>query len=159
MPFLILSLDLYTANKVVKIKRKSVADDMEQSNSQKVLKVVKGTVKQAVSNQVPVLKAKNRKMGSAKSWPKSDGCARCSVSGWDWRNWSLKASPTHRASVRGSSSIGSQTINIDGIIPQLSNCKGLSARTNRVKLRNLLAAAEGADLLKASQLKVANKVF
>lgn len=36
----------------------------------------------------------------------------------------------------------------------LSNSKGLSARTNRVKLRNLLAAVEGADLLKATQLKV-----
>lgn len=35
-----------------------------------------------------------------------------------------------------------------------SNSKGLSARTNRVKMRNLLAAAEGADLLKATQLKV-----
>lgn len=145
------------SSRVVKIKRKRVADDMEQSNSQKVLKVAKGTVKQAVSNQVPVQHVKIRKMGSAKSWPQSDGCARCSISGWDWRNWSLKASPTHRACARGSSSVSSKIINIDGNIPQLSNSKGLSARTNRAKLRNLLAAAEGADLLKASQLKARKK--
>ncbi|KAF8396290.1 hypothetical protein HHK36_017906 [Tetracentron sinense] len=40
---------------------------------------------------------------------------------------------------------------------QLSNEKGLSARTNRVKLRNLLVAAEGADLLQATQLKARKK--
>ena len=36
----------------------------------------------------------------------------------------------------------------------LSNVKGITARTNRVKMRNLLAAADGAELLKTSQLKV-----
>lgn len=35
-----------------------------------------------------------------------------------------------------------------------SQVKGSSARTNRVKLRNLLAAAEGTDLLKIMQSKV-----
>ncbi|KAK9002651.1 hypothetical protein V6N11_060236 [Hibiscus sabdariffa] len=42
-------------------------------------------------------------------------------------------------------------------IAHLSNSKVLSARTNRVKMRNLLAAAEGADLLKATQLKARKK--
>lgn len=143
-------LNLYAASRVVKLKRKHLVDDMEKSNSHKVLKVAKGAVKQASSSQVTVQKIKTRKFRTAKSWPQSDGCARCSINGWDWRNWSLNASPTDRARARGSSSIGSQNRNVH----QLSNSKGLSARTNRVKLRNLLAAAEGADLLKASQLKV-----
>ena len=78
-----------------------------------------------------------------------------SINGWEWHKWSLNASPAERARVRGIQCIhmkysGSEV----NSMPQWSNSKGLSARTNRVKLRNLLAAAEGAELLKATQLKV-----
>ncbi|CAM8878667.1 unnamed protein product [Rhodiola kirilowii] len=38
-----------------------------------------------------------------------------------------------------------------------ANGRGLSARTNRAKMRNLLAAADGADLLKTTQLKARKK--
>lgn len=89
--------------------------------------------------------------------PQSDGCARSSIDGWEWHKWSLNASPAERARIR-SIYFRSQHISLDGNGLQLSNVKGLSARTNRVKLRNLLAAAEGADLLKATQLKVTERM-
>lgn len=88
--------------------------------------------------------------------PKSDGCARCSINGWDWHKWSKTALPSDRARVRGSRnqnySLGFQ-INA----PHNINPRGPSARTNRVKYRNLLAAAEGADILKVTQLKVQDR--
>lgn len=86
--------------------------------------------------------------------PKSDGCARTSINGWHWREWSLKASPKERASVRGSS-CGVHTQHFGSKISSSQNV--LSARTNRAKMRNLLAAADGADLLKISQLKARKK--
>lgn len=85
--------------------------------------------------------------------PQSDGCARSSINGWEWRKWASQASPAERARVRGNH-IRSLYINSECTGNHSSSVKGLSARTNRVKLRNLLAAAEGADLLKATQLKV-----
>ncbi|WZZ13719.1 hypothetical protein YC2023_106808 [Brassica napus] len=85
--------------------------------------------------------------------PKSDGCARTSINGWHWRAWSLKASPKERASVRGSSCVHTQ--HFGSKISSSQNV--LSARTNRAKMRNLLAAADGADLLKVSQLKARKK--
>jgi hypothetical protein len=56
--------------------------------------------------------------------------------------------------VRGLPRLQNKRVDSENNSSQLSNGKGLSARTNRVKLRNLLAAAEGADLLKVPQLKV-----
>ncbi|CAH8360812.1 unnamed protein product [Eruca vesicaria subsp. sativa] len=85
--------------------------------------------------------------------PKSDGCARTSINGWHWREWSLKASPKERARVRGSSCVHTQ--HFGSKISSSQNV--LSARTNRAKMRNLLAAADGADLLKVSQLKARKK--
>lgn len=82
--------------------------------------------------------------------PKSDGCARTSINGWQWRAWSLKASPKERARVRGSSCVHTQHFGSKISLSQ----NVLSARTNRAKMRNLLAAADGADLLKISQLQV-----
>lgn len=96
-------------------------------------------------------KASNKKV--LVPMPKSDGCARTSINGWHWRAWSLKASPKERASVRGSSCVHTQ--HFGSKISSSQNV--LSARTNRAKMRNLLAAADGADLLKVSQLKV-NKI-
>ncbi|XP_008796455.2 histone-lysine N-methyltransferase ATXR7 isoform X2 [Phoenix dactylifera] len=88
--------------------------------------------------------------------PKSDGCARTSIDGWEWHKWSRNAPPSDRARVRG---IRVQTNYFASMsnASQSSNVKGPSARTNRVKLRNLLAAAEGADLLKVTQLTARKK--
>ena len=86
--------------------------------------------------------------------PKSDGCVRCSISGWDWRKWSRNALPSDRARVRGTRAGFLQSIHSEGNVLKRSNTKGPSARTNRVKLRNLLAAAEGADILRVNQLTV-----
>lgn len=90
--------------------------------------------------------------------PKSDGCARTSIDGWEWHKWSRNALPSDRARVRG---IRVQTSCFASMsnASQSSNVKGPSARTNRVKLRNLLAAAEGADLLKVTQLTVTEMSF
>ncbi|KAF8085732.1 hypothetical protein N665_0649s0008 [Sinapis alba] len=96
-------------------------------------------------------KASNKKV--LVPMPKSDGCARTSINGWDWHAWSLKASPKERARVRGSSCVHTQ--HFGSKINSSQNV--LSARTNRAKMRNLLAAADGADLLKVSQLKARKK--
>lgn len=69
----------------------------------------------------------------------------------------MKASPTEKARSRGVQHIQSKKTGSQINTFQWSNGKGISARTNRVKMRNLLAAAEGADLLKASQLKARKK--
>jgi len=88
--------------------------------------------------------------------PESDGCARASTSGWEWRNWARNATPSERTRVRGYRvrSILSTSANSMWKSPQV---KGTSARTNRVKLRNLLAASEGAELLKITQSKARKK--
>ncbi|WOL12385.1 histone-lysine N-methyltransferase ATXR7 [Canna indica] len=88
--------------------------------------------------------------------PKSDGCARSSISGWEWHQWSKTALPAERARVRG---IRCQTYSLgfQANASHNTNLKGPSARTNRVKLRNLLAAAEGVDILKVTQLKARKK--
>ncbi|KAM0881877.1 hypothetical protein ACQ4PT_032662 [Festuca glaucescens] len=88
--------------------------------------------------------------------PVSDGCARASTSGWEWRNWARNATPSERTRVRGYRvrSILSTSANNVWKSPQV---KGTSARTNRVKLRNLLAASEGAELLKITQSKARKK--
>ncbi|RWW78037.1 hypothetical protein BHE74_00013762 [Ensete ventricosum] len=83
----------------------------------------------------------------------SDGCARSSINGWEWHKWSKTALPSERARVRGIR-VHTYSLGLQPNASQNSNPKGPSARTNRVKLRNLLAAAEGAELLKVNQLKV-----
>jgi hypothetical protein len=84
--------------------------------------------------------------------PESDGCARASISGWEWRNWARNATPSERARVRGYS-VRSILLASDKNV-WTSQAKAPSARTNRVKLRNLLVAAEGSELLKITQMKV-----
>ncbi|KAM3253993.1 hypothetical protein ACQJBY_047860 [Aegilops geniculata] len=88
--------------------------------------------------------------------PESDGCARASSNGWEWRNWARTATPSERTRVRGYRvrSILSTSANNVWKNPQV---KGTSARTNRVKLRNLLAASEGTELLKITQSKARKK--
>ncbi|KAF0889411.1 hypothetical protein E2562_023699 [Oryza meyeriana var. granulata] len=88
--------------------------------------------------------------------PESYGSARSSVSGWEWRDWARNATPSERAQVRGYR-VRSILSAPENNVLKSSQVKGASARTNRVKLRNLLAAAEGADLLKITQSKSRKK--
>lgn len=122
--------------------------------STKVLKVANSVDKQAACKQAAVRKTKCCKSTTLNPCPRSNGCARASINGWEWHRWSLNASPAERARIRGIKYVTADYLGSDVNTPQWSNSKGLSARTNRAKLRNLLAAAEGADLLKTTQLKV-----
>ncbi|KAG8377169.1 hypothetical protein BUALT_Bualt08G0000100 [Buddleja alternifolia] len=144
------------SSKVSKLKRKQLIDDTHHSRSEKVQKLANSASIQATYKRGDVQKIKRSKSRVVKPCPESDGCARSSMNGWEWRKWALNASPSERARVRGTR-IHSRYINSECSTSHSANVKGLSARTNRVKLRNLLAAAEGADLLKATQLKARKK--
>lgn len=104
--------------------------------------------------QLATRKVKPAKPKIACPCPRSDGCARTSIDGWEWLRWSRNAFPADRARARGANFVHTQYLGSEFNSSQSSNVKGHSARTNRVKLRNLLAAAEGAELLKSTQLKV-----
>lgn len=95
---------------------------------------------------VAIQNIQNKKSKKFKTYPISFGCARTSIDGWQWHKWSLHASASERACVRG---IYKNTPS-ESNVSHLSNVKGLFARTNRVKMWSLLAAADGADLLKAN---------
>ncbi|XP_038886069.1 histone-lysine N-methyltransferase ATXR7 isoform X2 [Benincasa hispida] len=141
---------------VLKIKRKQKIDEVSLSCNK--LSTIAGDVsKQAASKKVVAQKKKSDKSRKSNLSIRSDGCARSSINGWEWRRWTLKASPAERARNRGLQYFNSEPLGPDVSTSHLLNGKGLSARTNRVKLRNLLAAADGADLLKASQLKARKK--
>lgn len=127
---------------------------MSASRSRKIQRVSSGAGSQPATKEVIVEKKQKGKSRTAKHCPQSDGCARSSIIGWEWHKWSLKATPAERARVRGITIDHIQSVSSDANGSQVLNAKGISARTNRVKLRNLLAAADGADLLKATQLKV-----
>ena len=87
--------------------------------------------------------------------PQSNSCARSSVNGWDWRKWSQGAALSDRPwLIDQLGQLGQLPPSQSSILLQNSSCKGSSARTNRAKLRNLLAAAEGSELLKITQLTV-----
>ncbi|XP_048331516.1 histone-lysine N-methyltransferase ATXR7 isoform X2 [Ziziphus jujuba] len=147
-----------SSNKASKLKRKQLTDGVPLPQSKKVLKVANGAVKQAAcKQQTAVRKTKYCKSKTLNPCPRSDGCARASINGWEWHRWSQNASPAERALIRGIKYVNADCLGADVNTPQWSNNKGLSARTNRAKLRNLLAAAEGADLLKATQLKARKK--
>lgn len=139
-----------TALKLRKLKRKSLDDVAEQCSVKAPKLSVSGTAsKKAAADTDPlaIQQIQNKKLKKSKTYPLSFGCARTSIDGWQWHKWSLHASASERACVRG---IYKNTPSE----AHLSNVKGLSARTNRVKMRSLLAAADGADLIKANQLNV-----
>ncbi|XP_043708021.1 histone-lysine N-methyltransferase ATXR7 isoform X2 [Telopea speciosissima] len=123
----------------------------------KVLKPPLSVMAKKAQNRQAVRKVKSTMFKKSNPCPESDGCARSSIDGWEWHKWSLNASPADRARVRGTQFVHTQYLGSDVSVSQCSNAKGLSARTNRVKLRNLLAAADGADLLKATQSKARKK--
>eukprot|EP01018_Ginkgo_biloba_P031880 Gb_04139 [translate_table: standard] len=143
-----------------RLKKKVVSDleneslNFEVSTKAPFLDVMK----KAVPKQMIRQKRKSQKIEIPVSFPKSDGCARSSINGWAWHSWSHSACPSDRARVRGSHIVGIDHIGGSQNKPsRLLNNKSQSARTNRVKLRNLVAAAEGADLLKITQLKARKK--
>ncbi|KAF8389364.1 hypothetical protein HHK36_026059 [Tetracentron sinense] len=143
--------------KVSHLKRKLVMDNMPSSHPTRVLKLANSAAKKLQTRQVAVWKGKSSKFRISNPRPKSDGCARSSINGWEWHKWSLNANPADRARFRGTQFVHTPYLGSEVNSSQLSNVKGLSARTNRVKLRNLLAVAEGVDLLKATQLKARKK--
>ncbi|CAI9295498.1 unnamed protein product [Lactuca saligna] len=148
-----LSKNVAKSLKLRKLKRKSL-DDVAEQCSVKVPKLsISGTAsKKAAADADPIAiqKIQNKKLKKSKTYPLSFGCARTSIDGWQWHKWSLHATASERACVRG---IYKNTPSE----AHLSNVKGLSARTNRVKMRSLLAAADGADLIKANQLNARKK--
>ncbi|MCD7451528.1 hypothetical protein HAX54_012514 [Datura stramonium] len=139
------------------LKKRKLEDNLTASRSRKNQRLSSGAGNQAATEVA--IREKNQKGKSriAKHCTQSVGCARTSINGWEWRKWSLRASPAERARVRGTKIVHVQSVSSDASGSQMFNVKGISARTNRVKLRNLLAAAEGADLLKATQLKARKK--
>ncbi|KAI8549198.1 hypothetical protein RHMOL_Rhmol06G0007800 [Rhododendron molle] len=145
------------ATTVMNRKRKHSMDVVPSSCSRKVIKLTKSAAKLPDCKEVTVRKMKTNKSRKSHLCPRSDGCARSSIIGWDWHRWSANASPAERAHVRGTHCIHPQYVGSEVSGSQLWNMKCLSARTNRVKMRNLLAAVEGADLLKATQLKARKK--
>ncbi|KAL6180759.1 hypothetical protein ACLB2K_047418 [Fragaria x ananassa] len=145
--------------KVSKLKRELPVGGSQLPHPKKVLKVADDVLKQAANIPGSVRKARSTKSKTSNPCPKSDGCARASINGWEWHRWSLNASPVERARVRGIKYVNAQQLTSETNTPQLSNGKGLAARTNRVKMRSLLAAADGADLLKTTQLKARKKLL
>ncbi|KAJ8574167.1 hypothetical protein K7X08_025972 [Anisodus acutangulus] len=146
-----------SAAKFPKLKKRKLENNLTASGSRKIQRLSSGADNQAATKVVILEKNQKGRSRIAKHCPQSVGCARSSINGWEWRKWSLRASPAERARVRGTKIVHIQSVNSDANGSQMSNVKGISARTNRVKLRNLLAAAEGADLLKATQLKARKK--
>lgn len=143
--------------KGTRLKRKSRIDHQTPVPA-KVLKVTgMSSVRRTKSKNFISGKAKTTKLSDP--CPKPNGCARASIDGWEWHRWSSNALPSDKARVRGVHVAQMHFMGSETSAPQSSNAKGLSARTNRVKLRNLLAAAEGAELLKVNQLKVIKILF
>ncbi|CAL9242401.1 unnamed protein product [Arabidopsis halleri] len=134
-------------------RRKLLAKHTTERSPIKDLSVDDGRPKSIALKPLEKLSSKPSKKKVLLSCPKSDGCARTSINGWHWRAWSLKASAEERTRVRGSSSVHIQHFGSKSNSTQ----NVLSARTNRAKMRNLLAAADGADVLKISQLKARKK--
>ncbi|KAH9302998.1 hypothetical protein KI387_014581, partial [Taxus chinensis] len=140
------------------LKKKTVAELTEKSfcDDKMIAPFVDGTSKD-LPRRLRKKKEKSLKVNVKFKCPVSDGCARSSISGWAWHEWSHNASPAERALVRGFHILGfNQTSGSQDKPSKLIN-KSQSARTNRAKLRNLAAAAEGAELLKITQLKARKK--
>ncbi|XP_042406071.1 histone-lysine N-methyltransferase ATXR7-like isoform X1 [Zingiber officinale] len=137
------------ARRKSQLKRKVELNELPPPKSSKISSIRS----EKISKKKHVAK---KKVKATLPCPKSDGCVRCSINGWDWHKWSKTALPADRARVRG---IRNQKYSLNFHInaPHNINPKGPSARTNRVKYRNLLAAAEGTDILKVTQLKARKK--
>ncbi|CAM6036019.1 unnamed protein product [Sphagnum compactum] len=85
--------------------------------------------------------------------PRSQGCARCSIEGWVWRQWSRNGAK--RRLFKGFKEPTNLTFLQHYSSSIVNNLQ--SARTNRATLRKLVIAAEGSDMLKFNQLKARKK--
>ncbi|KAK4767770.1 hypothetical protein SAY87_002911 [Trapa incisa] len=141
-------------SKVSKHKKRMM--NSSQSCASEEVPLPTAVSKKSGNKKVASKKTKSSKSKASKPCPVSDGCARASIDGWEWHQWSMTATPLERARARGIWNIQSNHSGSKNNNFQLPN-KGISARTNRVKMRNLIAAVEGADLLKSSQLKARKK--
>ncbi|KAL6623423.1 hypothetical protein ACP70R_033302 [Stipagrostis hirtigluma subsp. patula] len=175
-----------SVDKPTKRGAKTVANDSYDLNIQQDLKLLSSAVpqrnrsshltkEQVGTNKAPrvndsvltrPVKNRKRKNTSCESnqtvkptipCPESDGCARASISGWEWRSWAQNATPSERARVRGYRVRSILSTSNNNNMLKKSQGKGPSARTNRVKLRNLIAATEGSELLKIAQMKARKK--
>lgn len=106
------------------MKRKHTVDNNYPSG--KLLKVAKGSTGQASLKQVVVTKSKDSKCRTSATHPKSYGCARTSINGWEWHKWSITATPSEKARVRGSTFVHPQNRGSEINVSQFSNAKGLS---------------------------------
>ncbi|KAK8624480.1 hypothetical protein V6N13_065823 [Hibiscus sabdariffa] len=88
-------------NKGIRVKRKQLNNNEHPSSSIKVQKVVSGGSKGSSSRGTADQKTHKIRSRTANRCPRSDGCARTSINGWEWHKWSLNASPAERAHVRG----------------------------------------------------------
>ncbi|XP_047954293.1 histone-lysine N-methyltransferase ATXR7 isoform X4 [Salvia hispanica] len=85
------------SNKLSKLKRKSLNNHSQHSRPGKVQKLANGTPKEAMPKQVEGHQTKRIKTRTPRPCPQSDGCARTSINGWEWRKWASEASPAERA--------------------------------------------------------------
>ncbi|THU50634.1 hypothetical protein C4D60_Mb06t22350 [Musa balbisiana] len=143
------SKDISKSRRFSRLKRKA---ELNQLKHPKISKLSSMNSSKKSKNKCPT----KHKVKPTFPCPMSDGCARSSINGWEWHKWSKTALPSERARVRGIR-VHTYSLGFQPNASQNSNPKGPSARTNRVKLRNLLAAAEGAELLKVNQLKARKK--
>jgi hypothetical protein len=100
------------------------------------------------------LMKQGKKMG-----PASIGCARTSISGWEWRNWARNGAKRRlqkrvKAAANDLSSLQATKNQSNGKHSTISAPSNLQARKNRAMLRRMAVAAEGSEMLKFSLLKV-----
>lgn len=100
--------------------------------------------------------------------PTSVGCARCSITGWEWRTWARDRAK-RRLQRRVKTAIRKDVKKLRRATKKketnVSNCvttaviAGLqAARKNRADMRKLAVAADGSDLLRFNMLKVSLKL-
>jgi hypothetical protein len=151
----LLSSEATKKNMTSRLTKKHVTNKATMVNNSVVPKPVKKKKGRNTSIE-PIQKVKPRvQKHEAILCPESDGCARASISGWEWRNWARNATPSERVRVIGYSVHSILLASNKNV--WTSQTKASSARTNRVKLRNLLVAAEGSELLKITQMKARKK--
>ncbi|KAH8939560.1 hypothetical protein BDL97_15G042700 [Sphagnum fallax] len=98
-----------------------------------------------------------KKMG-----PASIGCARTSISGWEWRNWARNGAKRRlqkrvKAADNDLSTLQATKNQSNGKHSTISAPSNLQARKNRAVLRRMAVAAEGSEMLKFSLLKARKK--
>ncbi|KAK4380664.1 hypothetical protein RND71_002526 [Anisodus tanguticus] len=126
-----------SAAKFPKLKKRKLENNLTASGSRKIQRLSSGADNQAATKVVILEKNQKGRSRIAKHCPQSVGCARSSINGWEWRKWSLRANPAERARVRGTKIVHIQSVNSDANGSQMSNVKGISARTNRARKKRL----------------------